>query len=341
MIIVEICALVSALALCVYAAVADLRKGIIKNRVLAVFAVLALVLDTVLYGIFARDLLVTFLVNTVMLSILSVALFYTHVWAGGDCKLCCVLALLYPAGMYVSYNGSYFTLLLAVAVAFVIGYFYLIVDAVIALCRKQWRPSGRQIGSGFCRFLISYVRVTVYLALFHQTLAFLFPAFYELPYAIQISLNIFLAWGIGTVRLLNKKPAFWGALICVILLALLTRRIPIGTDPLQYLLVFAVVLIQITISNLNYRTIPTREVCKGMILSAATTSLFAFSRVKGLPALSAEDLRSRLTEEEAASVRRWEDSAHGQAQVVIVRKIPFAIFVAVGFILYFLIWSVL
>ena len=43
-----------------------------------------------------------------------------------------------------------------------------------------------------------------------------------------------------------------------------------------------------------------------------------------------EDLRSRITSEEAESIHRWEKSAGGKPYVVIVRKIPFAIFIGIG-----------
>ena len=45
-------------------------------------------------------------------------------------------------------------------------------------------------------------------------------------------------------------------------------------------------------------------------------------------------MRSRLTEEEAAAVRRWKDSKYGKEMVVTVRKIPFASFIAVGVLLF-------
>lgn len=341
MMIIEICTLLAALALCIYATVADTQNGIIKNKVLAVYAVLAIVLDIVLYRFVVPHLLLVFLINCGIMVVLSLALFYTHVWAGGDCKLACVLALLYPAGMYVSYNGSYITLMLTVAISFVLGYFYLVADAVISLCKRKWKISTQQLVIGIRGFLISYIRVTVYMAAVHLMLWLFFSDFYALPMAIQLSINFLLAWLIGTMKILNRKAVFWPILIAVILVSLLEHQIPIGTDLRQYLLVFFVVLIQISISDQNYRTIPTSEVCKGMILSAATTALFQFSRVKGLPGLSAEDLRSRLTAEEAESVRRWGQSAKGQTQVVIVRKIPFAVFIACAFLLYFIVWSVL
>ncbi len=61
-----------------------------------------------------------------------------------------------------------------------------------------------------------------------------------------------------------------------------------------------------------------------------TALSFLPSRVQGLPTDSTEDLRSRLTPEQAESIRRWEKSKFGKPYIVIVRKIPFAVFIGIG-----------
>ena len=80
--------------------------------------------------------------------------------------------------------------------------------------------------------------------------------------------------------------------------------------------------------------IQTSEVKKGMVLSYATVVGFMPSRVKGLPQTTSEDMSSRITEEEAEAVRRWEKSKYGKNSIIIVRKIPFAIFIVCGTISY-------
>ena len=80
----------------------------------------------------------------------------------------------------------------------------------------------------------------------------------------------------------------------------------------------------------NYKTIPTEDVTEGMVLSGTDTLFMQQSRVKGLPALSDETLRSRITAEEADSVKRWGKSKYGKSEISIVRKIPFAAFLSIG-----------
>ena len=74
-----------------------------------------------------------------------------------------------------------------------------------------------------------------------------------------------------------------------------------------------------------------------MILSVATVLEFQKSRVKGLPVATNEDMSTRLSEEEADAIRRWEQSKYGKEKIVIVRKIPFAIFITSGSVIFLLI----
>ena len=77
-----------------------------------------------------------------------------------------------------------------------------------------------------------------------------------------------------------------------------------------------------------------------MILSMGSILLLAKSKVKGLPHFSTEDLKSRLSADEVDSVLRWSKTKIGQDTIVIVRKIPFALFIGIGTLL-FTFWEVL
>ena len=121
-----------------------------------------------------------------------------------------------------------------------------------------------------------------------------------------------------------------------IILAVTNRIMPIDLNARSYIIILVSALIQSLMIEFNYETIKTEDVQKGMILSLPTTILFMNSRVKGLPKLSNEDLSSRLTEEEAASVRRWRTTSTGRDEIIIVRKIPFGIFISAGVFLYFI-----
>ena len=98
-------------------------------------------------------------------------------------------------------------------------------------------------------------------------------------------------------------------------------------------------IIRVLLSEYNYKTIPTSEVKKGMILSSLTTIFMAKSNSNGLPGISYEDMRSRLTQDEAEAVVKWGTTKKGLAEVQIVRKVPYAIFILGGLIAYSIIWE--
>lgn len=59
--------------------------------------------------------------------------------------------------------------------------------------------------------------------------------------------------------------------------------------------------------------------------------------MKGLPKQGGEDMRYRITEDEMNAIKRWESSKYGEDTIIIVRKIPFAIFIVAGILLLFII----
>ena len=341
MIILEGLSLLVLICLGVYASVSDIRNGIIKNRVLAAGALYAVFADGFYYGLWGRELAVIFFVNLAVISALALVLFFTRSWAGGDCKLLFVFALLYPAGKYFTYNGQTVTLVFAVFAAFLIGYIYLIADYIFAAVHKRTHLSGDYIKMMLLSFIKAYIQVLIYLTLVHLLYMVLFASRFEVNAMLWAAADFCMAWFISSSRQLRRRTACYTALAVDIVLSMYLHIVPIGTDMKRYLFLFAVILLKIILSEQTYQTIPTGQIRSGMILSTAASMQFLSSRVKGLPQISTEDLRCRLTEEEAESIRRWEHSAAGKPQITIVRKIPFAIFISLGFLAYFMLWMVI
>ena len=115
-------------------------------------------------------------------------------------------------------------------------------------------------------------------------------------------------------------------------------QLVIGINPENYILVILLLFCQMTIRTSLYEEVKICNLKKGMILSGISSMLMQNSRVRGLPPVSSEDLRSRLTEEQVASIGRWASSRNIMT-VTVVRKIPFAMFIVAGFLSYFIIWG--
>lgn len=339
--ILETTSLFVLLAFAIYASVSDIRSGIIKNRILLGGAAYAVIANLIYYTRIAPELFPAFALNALSCTAIACVLFYTHAWAGGDCKLLCVFCLLYPAGRYLTYSDHVLTLPFSILITFVIGYLYLLASFIGRFVQKQVQISSRYIKNALYTFLRSYVVVLIYLTLFHFIWSFTLVSKIELRPIELIALDFCIVWLVSSVKWFKNRYLCLTGLVIDVGLSIALATFPLGTNLLHYLFVFIVILMRILIATQSYQVIQTALVRPGMILSTASSMQFIASRVKGLPGISTEDLRSRLTEEQAESIKRWEHSAKGQPQIIIVRKIPFAIFISLGFVLYYLLWRVI
>lgn len=338
--IIEIVLFILALSLCIITSKSDIKEGLIYNKVLFPYFCVALLIDIVFYGFFRKDLLVDFIGNIIILAITSLILFYSHSFAGGDCKLIIVLALLYPAGSYYHLNENPYTLYFALGIGIFWGYVYLLCNSIHAVIRKKNTISIQYIKGYLLSFLKSFFSGMIYIT-FINCLTVIGSSYGLLIDAWIIRfLCLAVAWTLGKYPVLRKWYFVSIVFIIDLVLCLITKFFPVNLHPENYILVVILLLCQIVIRTNLYETVSIDSLKKGMILSAQSSIIMQNSRVKGMPGISLESLKNRLTEEEAASVQRWA-KYRKISSITIVKKIPFAVFISLGFLSYFIIWSTL
>ena len=324
----------------ILSSISDILCGQIYNKILLPFFLISIPFDVIYYGFLKHQLLVAFLFNILIIVLILLILYYTKCFAGGDVKLGVTMSLLYPGSAYLLYSRSLVSLSLALCIAIFLGYIYLLFQSLSLIIKGK-----RHFDCGYTkRFLGNYVKsycALVYIAGVNLSIAVIGLELISIPSWLSWALCFVVAWYSRRVTWMKKRFVIIGILLLDIVLALLVRTIPFSINPITYLLVAVLILCQMTISTGMYEEIPTEQVAPGMILSTYSTMLMQSSRVRNLPNVSHEDLRDRLTEEQANSVRRWGKTAKGSSTVTILAKIPFAIFIVSGFAIYFLIWGVL
>lgn len=102
------------------------------------------------------------------------------------------------------------------------------------------------------------------------------------------------------------------------------------------ILVLTIMIFRSISEKYNYEEIRIEDLKPRMILSFESVLKFYSSRIKGLPQSTTETTDSRLTEEEVESIKRWSKSKKGKETIVIVRHMPFAPFMLVGELLFFI-----
>lgn len=336
--LLEFISLTLAACLCVICTRSDTREGIIHNKILVVFAIAALLIDCIYYGFFARDLLFDFLTNLLIVTVISFYLFYSHAFAGGDCKMAVVLGLLYPARCYFVYRESILTLPFAIAFAILAGYIYLLVSSVKSIVTKKVKFTFGYAKSFFLSFLKSYFSAMAYIVLLNCVIMLCNSYGLYINLWISRCACMLVAWCVGHYPIFKKAFFLIPTIVVALLLSFFNKIMPISLNPESYILVLFLLLCQMAIRTTIYEKVRVEDLRKGMILTTLSSVLMQSSITKGLPGVSTEDLKSRLTATEIDSIKIWAKATH-TAELSVVKKIPFAIFISIGFVSYFAIWG--
>ena len=321
--------------ICIQATITDLKRGIIRNKILLIGGMFSLVLNSVYYIVFASKYIQAFLINFGIMAVLSILFYSIHIWAAGDSKLLIFMISLIPARIYYSGNNVTATVSILITI-FSIAFLYYFFESVYIGIKDKNLFSINRLRIDLWKMIIQYIKCTCVITLINVLVSMVIPSFYFENVVLFMVINMIVVLGICNVEWLNK----WFVLLPLFSLTaavILLQGRKFGTvNWVIYGIVGIVVLLRILAEKYNYKTIPADEVRCGMVLAYGTIISFQPSKIKGLPTTTTEDIRSRISDEEAQSIVRWKDSKYGMPTITIVRKIPFAIFITIGTTFYLL-----
>lgn len=310
----------------------DIRYGIVPNRWILCAGISATLIQTVYIALYSVEYTPGWLLSMLFADSFALLLYASGIWAAGDVKLFFLLFLCVP-GKLLDAGGLVYS---------VIPYIYIFVPAIlwiagdtvwhIFLRAERFSPvvfSLRDIPNMITIMLeITVLQIAVW------GIAPEFCANNELFVAV---IMMICAYCFGNIQWLLKKSITLLCLAIAILLSFLGIWKWVPAQWWVYIIVLGVMLFQTVASLYNYKRIPTSEVKEGMILSAGTVFTFSASQVKGLPNNASESMSARLNADQIHAIKRWEKSKHGKPDIVIVRKLPFAALVTLGFTLWMII----
>lgn len=342
MIVIEIFKIIILVLLCAYSSITDIKRGIIENRIVLISIIIGLILDVIGWVVFDSSYVIYQLINILIVAFISTALYALHIWAGGDCKLILAISLIIPYELYISFFNKWTSLMILIAIVFCISYVYLVFDSIIYAIKKKKIINKEKFLNNLRRIIGRWICCVSYIIMFDQIIMNSFPNIISKFQIFLLIINICIIFIVSGFKILRNKFVIIGVIIAGVIIKIIFNQSIIDKFMLiNYSLVILFIILRIFIDEYNREIIETSKVEKGMILSTATTLLFVNSRVKELPNQSTEDLRSRLTAEEAESIRRWEKSKYGTPTVEIIRKIPFAIFISIGTIIFLVLGAIM
>lgn len=334
---IEILLLSGLIAAGAFASLTDLKSGMIRNKMLSVFGILALVLDLIYYGLFATDLLTSFLGNSLLIAVICLFLFYSQILAGGDVKLAILLAGFYPAQYLIRYGKTDLTLYFSLGIAVLLGFFYLLITSLVSWGTRRSTITVQDFVLTIIQYLKRYLFISVYFYLINLMLYYFVPSLmHRYPVLINLGLIMF-AFQIQKIKLLRNKYVLLAVILLDLTGCILTGLMPFSVNPSSYLFIFLVLSSQLVISKNLYQKVSRENLKAGMIPSLLFSMKYQKSRFKNLPGISAENLGSRLSEEQANAVVRWM-TKNKIEEAEVVKKIPFGVFIFAGYLIYFGIW---
>ncbi len=226
-------------------------------------------------------------------------------------------------------------------VTFVVAYIYVIAETLIKIIRNGKWPAREKVAF-YRRIKIDNVAEFFFLYFVMGAYYFLAEYFFEQYY--RSNQIFFVIIGMMFVNKLleckvDKKFKIVVSLLSFICIYILHGY---GINLINQVLIFLIIIISIyikyTASYFNYEEIRTLDVREGMVLSYGAVLSFQNSRVKGLPTFTDESTRCRINAEESDAVVRWGKSKNGGDMIVIVKQMPFAVFLLVGIVGYLLLF---
>ena len=341
MIILPLSAVILAHILCLITSITDIRENRISNKLLIIFGVIGIILNIAQYINKTHIIWNVYFINLALVVAFSLLLYIFHIWAAGDSKLLIVMGVLIPANYSVINHQMIPWSVIVVALSFGISFLYIIVESVWLFFNDIGSFSFDNVKKNIWAFLIAYARNIIYISLVLKLENYFAKEWFESHTFVMLGINISVILLVSSLEYLRKWSAIVFALVLTVSFSIYSGEWFLNISRLKYYaLIIIIMLIRVMISEYNYKSIPTSEVRKGMILSRVTTIFMSKSNNPNLPGISHEDMRSRLNKEEAEAVVEWGNSKAGLKEIQIVRKIPYAIFIFIGLIIYSVIWEI-
>ena len=307
-------------------AASDIRQNIVSNRMIAICGIAALLLEGLNLLLFPAEYLLIWVVNLLIAAALAIVFYIGGIWAAGDVKL---FLLLYVSIPYQWIETDTLSMsVIPFLFIFLLAGIWLAADSLWQTLHHAERFDMQEQLTW--KRLLDVLKIYIQMSALHMLCSWLFPSFCERNALFLAVLTLLYSYACSSNRTLGSWPSI------VLHGAFLFAGILMGkwhfsfSNNWIYFAAAAVLLFRHWAAGYNYRRIPTDAVCSGMILSTAPVLSFAASRIQGLPDNASESMAARLTAKQAEAVRKWGRSAKGSKNIVIVRKIPFAIFIFGG-----------
>ena len=343
MMFIEISLLMIVIYAGIYATITDLKNSIIPNKMIIKALVASILLSATYYLLYARDLVPLYLINLLCTSVFAFFFYTYNLWAAGDSKLLFLIMAAIPARAYYMNPFGPFPGFFVILITFSIAFICIVIDSIYQGIKEKnlfkWSIQLPRLTD----LLMSYFFMVGSMTLVKILLINLFGYFLSVSGLLITALDFLIVLSLIQVRLkINKKVLTIVTIVMWILIIIIqgsnvSNLIKSKLDLHAWIIVMIVMLLRMVSEKYNYQKVLVDDLKPRMIPSAHSVLMFQMSRVKDLPTCMTEDLRARLDSSQIDAIKRWKNSKNGKDYIVVVKKIPFAIYISIGTFVFLLI----
>ena len=329
-------------ALCV-ASITDIRKGLIPNKLIIIAGSVCVLMDVVYYTFVFREGLVAFICNSLIMIAIAGLLYVLDIWAAGDSKLFFLVSIGIPSRLYsfipLSYCPLFLLLMIVFSVAFVFSTGETLVRSIIEK-RKVWKEINLRISIPkvfylFMSLLFLFLSVMLCNALISVVLKDNETNSVLLILMMDFLITLIL---VDIRKKLSQKVIVVAnsamIIIALVLMLLGYLKLSFGSSGLiSFIALVVVITVKLLSEKYNYQEIPLESLKCNMILSCVVATRLNMTGVLKNTLLTTETRKARLAQNEVDAIKK-NGEKQGYSSVVVVRKLPFAIFIFVGTILF-------
>lgn len=316
---------------CIINSYTDLREGVVRNRILFTVGTLTAFLNIISLYTNWNILSKTYIIQILISMIIALLLYFFKIWAGGDCKFYIFIVISTPCFIVNTFFLGISMIIYIPILAFILGYMYIIVDSLVQKAKKQTKEANliKKSFLGFVWYLKYFVSI-IFINGMITAICIQFNIIID-SYFLLLMINVVIILFINKMGILKYNCVVFFILILDIWLGLLDISTVLNQ---QILLTWSVIFISNTIrnfaSNYNYNEICIDDIETGMILSTKSSIILSNDKLSQFNRISDESLKSRLTEEDIKAIKDFTNKRSYLQKVVIVKKVPFAFFIAIA-----------
>ena len=306
----------------------DIMDSKIRNNVLAFFGLVSILSNGIYYMFFASEYVLVYIFNILILAIFSVLFYSFHIWSAGDSKFLIIIMSFVPITLYAK-NIYEINAVIAIIIIFIIAFCYIIIESIyLGLKYKNFFKNNGNVVN-LVSLIKQYIKCTFFVLCFDLTIGYMAPDFVGFNSHIILIINMLIVIIVPKFDSLNNNFILLLMFILIVIMCSVFK-ISLFSDYRIIMFMILIMYLSIICEKYNYRFVKTREITKNMVLAQSTIDVFSRSKIYDLPHTTTEDLRSKLNNAEVAAIKKWEKSKYGQKYIVIVKKMPFALFISIG-----------